>query len=83
MFYQSALQSFIHFNKFLQRGDPIVPIVQEQMESFVRKLASKFVLLSVMKATKGDFSDIPYKDRDSQLVGDNLHAQLRLQFMEH
>ena len=73
MFYQSALQSFIHFNKFLQREDPIIPIVQEQMESFVRKLASKFVLLSVMKETRDNFSTLSYKDRDSELAGDNLY----------
>ena len=33
LFYQSALQTFFKFNKFLQREDPLIPIICQQMDS--------------------------------------------------
>jgi len=34
LFYQSALQVFLQFNMFLQRKDPLIPIIHKQMMSF-------------------------------------------------
>ena len=34
LFYESVLQTFVHFNKFLQREDPLIPNIREQMDSF-------------------------------------------------
>ena len=42
LFYQSVLQLFIHFNMFLQREDPLIPVLYDQMLSFHTKLAGKF-----------------------------------------
>jgi hypothetical protein len=46
LFYQSALQPFIHFNMFLQREDPIIPVVHEQTTLVLQKLASKFLTVA-------------------------------------
>ena len=56
LFYESALQTFIKFNTFLQREDPLIPIICEQMDSFLTKLASKFVPVCAITAANGDFS---------------------------
>ena len=71
LFYQSALQVFLHFNMFLQREDPLIPIIHKQIISFLTKLATKFLLVSTIKAAKGDFSSMPYKDSTKQLSGDS------------
>ena len=42
LFYESVLQTFINFNKFLQREDPLIPVISKQMSSFLTKLAEKF-----------------------------------------
>ena len=69
LFYQSALQSFVHFNKLLQREDPLIPIICEQMESFLTKLASKFLPVSNIKAAKGAFHALKYMERKDQQSG--------------
>ncbi len=48
LFLQSALQVFVSFNKFLQREDSILPILLQQIESFLRKLFGRFVILSII-----------------------------------
>ena len=70
LFYQSALQVFVHFNMFLQREDPLLPIVCQQMDSFLCKLASKFLRVPIIKAAKKDFSTVQYIERENQLPGD-------------
>ena len=39
LFFQSVLQLFIHFNMFRQREDPLIPVLYDQMVSFLTKLA--------------------------------------------
>ena len=68
-FTKSALRSFVHFNKFLQREDPLIPVICEQMESFLTKLASKFLPVSSIKAAKGDFHALKYMEREQQQPG--------------
>ena len=43
-FYEAVLQAFIHFNKFLQREDPIIPVISDQIDSFLKKIASKICM---------------------------------------
>jgi len=33
LFFQAALQVFLHFNMFLQREDPLIPIIHKQILS--------------------------------------------------
>ena len=40
LFYQAALQTYIRFNAFLQWEDPLIPVLYEQIASFLRKLAT-------------------------------------------
>ena len=70
LFYQSALQTFVHFNKFLQREDPLIPVVGEQMDSFLTKLASKFLAVSIIKKANRDFSTLKYEEQEHQLPGE-------------
>ena len=69
LFYQSALQTFVNFNKFLQREDPLLPVFCEQMNSFLNKLASKFVTVAKMKAANKNFLDLQYKGKENQHPG--------------
>ena len=48
LFYQSALQTFVHFNMFLQREDSLIPVIYKQIISFLTKIASKFLLALVI-----------------------------------
>ena len=61
LFYQSSLQAFIQFNMFLQREDPIIPVVYDQTTSFLQKLASKFHTVAAIKEANGDFSSFDFK----------------------
>ena len=38
---------FINFNKFLQREEPLLPVFCEQKNSFLNKLASRFVPVEI------------------------------------
>lgn len=64
MFYESVLQNFINFNKFLQREDPLTPVNSKQMSSFLTKLAGKFLPVDKIKETNGEFHRIQYKKED-------------------
>ncbi|XP_071501886.1 uncharacterized protein [Diadema antillarum] len=72
LFYQSALQTFLQFNAFLEREDPVIPIVHAQMQSFLQKLASKFVRVQTIKEAKGDFMNMHYKALDVQVPDNSL-----------
>ena len=72
LFYQSVLQVFIHFNMFLQREDPLIPVIFEQINSYLTKLASKFVPVAVIKAANGDFLSLKYKEKEDQHPGEDL-----------
>lgn len=50
LFMHSSLQVFISFNKFMQRGDPIIPILNEQINNFLKRLLCKFVTIAAIKS---------------------------------
>ncbi len=72
LFYQSVLQVFVHFNMFLQREDPLIPVIFEQMNSFLTKLASKFLPIAAIRAVDEDFFTLKYKERSDQLPGEDI-----------
>ena len=43
MFFQSAIAMLTNFNRFLQREDPLIYLMHTQMETFLNKLAVKFI----------------------------------------
>lgn len=67
LFYQATLQLFVNFNKFLQREDPILPIIAEQMTAFLKKLFGKFVTIQAIRGAP-DVTSINYS-RECQLPG--------------
>ena len=76
LFYQTALQTFVHFNMLLQREDPIIPIIHAQINSFLQKLATKFLTVRAVKAANGDYTTLQFKEPASQHAGNNyiMHA---------
>ena len=54
---------------FLQREEPVIPVIHKQMRSFLQKLASKFVAVQEIKNAKGNFRAVKFKDQDNQLSG--------------
>ena len=77
LFYQSALQTFIHFNLFLQREDHCIPVIDDQMSAFLCKLASKFVTVQEISNANGNFRAMDFKDQDNQLSGIYNQSRLR------
>ena len=54
---------------FLQREDSLIPILYDQMVSFLTKLAGKFLPVATIRAAEGDFYTLKYKDYEDQLEG--------------
>ena len=81
LFYQAVLQLFVNFNKFLQREHPIIPVVANQMSSFLKKLFGKFVTIGAIRSAP-DITMVQYI-RGNQLQGRQAtHAIVFLQFCE-
>ncbi|XP_033110417.1 uncharacterized protein LOC117111577 [Anneissia japonica] len=76
-FYQSSLQIFINFNKFLQREDPIIGLITQQIESFLKKLAGKFVSIQAIQASKPDITNLEY-DIAHQLSGNSNYCTMTI-----
>ncbi|XP_041470149.1 uncharacterized protein LOC121419757 [Lytechinus variegatus] len=72
LFYQSALQTFMHMKLFLQREYPVIPLVYAQMQSFLQKLASRFVRVQTIREANRDFINLTFRDLNVQLSDDNL-----------
>ena len=69
MFFQAALQLFVKFNKFLQREDPIISVMLNQMNSFLNKLFGRFMAVTEIKAAQQNFSSLDYNNCEKQLPG--------------
>ena len=67
----SVCASTIHFNMFLQREDPLIPVLYDQMVSFLTKLAGKFLPVAAIKEVEGNFHILKYKECEDQLQGLN------------
>ena len=68
MFYQAAIQGFVHFNKFLQREDPLIPVLHSE------KLLRKFVkLLPITAVQNGDgFASLKYDKKENHLPSEHF-----------
>ena len=66
---EAVLQTFVNFNNFLQREDPLIPVISEQIGSLLTKLASKFISVSGIKAAGHDFAGLKYCETGDQLPG--------------
>jgi len=66
LFYQSVLPTFTHLNLLLQREDPTIYLVAEEIRAFLQKLLSKFVKLRAIKAAN-DITTVDFLSNDNQL----------------
>ena len=67
MFLQAAFQLFVNFNKFLQRGDSILPVLLQEIKSYLTKLLGRFVKVETIRAYESIYS-VDYC-RENQLSG--------------
>ena len=74
MFYQAALQMFMHFNKFLQREDPLIPVLNSQINGFLKKLFGRFIILAAIQAVDKDedIGSLDYGNEELHLPGKAL-----------
>ena len=73
MFFQAVIPTFTTVNEFLQRGEPVIYLLLYQLESFLKKLAGKFIridaIVAANKVWEIDFSDGVIKKDDKMFVG--------------
>ena len=50
LFYQSAFSCFTAVNLYLQREQPLIYLLHESQQRFMKKLASRFISVSVIQA---------------------------------
>ena len=68
LFYQSALQVFVHY-MFLQTEDPLIPVIHDEMIKFITKLTSTFMPVTAIQEVNGNFYNLDFVNKDSQLSG--------------
>ena len=71
MFYQAMLQVYVRFNTFLWREDPLIPVLHSEVNSFLKKLFSRFIKVGAIQAVKADIISIDY---ENQLPGKKYFA---------
>ena len=49
MFYQAVLQVYVKFNMFLQREDPLIPVLHNEVNSFLKKLLLKWMQYRLLR----------------------------------
>ena len=69
LFFQACLQIFVIFNKFLQREDPLLLYLKDEINAFLKRLASKFLKLPVIRDAMDDFCRLSFTERENQLSG--------------
>ena len=69
MFYQAAIQVFVAFNKFLQREDPIICVLLNEMKSILKKAVWEIVKVNTIKCATEDITLIAYDNPHNQLPG--------------
>ena len=66
-FYQYALQSFVNFNKYLQREKPLLSRLHDQIQQFLKRIACKFLQTDFL-ASVDMFSDV-WREQENQKSG--------------
>ena len=74
MFFQAVIPTLTTVNEFLQIGEPVIHLLLDQLESFLKKLAGKFIrndaIVAANKVWEIDFSDDGImKEDDKMFVG--------------
>ena len=66
LFYQSVLPTFTQLNLLLQREDPNIHLVADEIRAFLQKLLSKNVKIRVLKAAS-DITPVDFSSSDNHL----------------
>ena len=74
MFYEALLQTFVTFNKFLQREDPII-LICVVLNHFFRKLLARLItkvgiIKAIEEVSEGDITSVGYVNSEMQLSGE-------------
>ena len=70
-FYQYALQSFVNFNKYLQREEPLISRLPDQIQQFLKRIACKVIQIDFV-ANGGMFTDAWREQENQKSVGFDL-----------
>ena len=73
MFYQAALQVYVRFNMFLQRDDPLIPVLSSEVNNFLKKLFSRFIKVGAIQDVEGDIVSLDYGNEENHLPGIPYH----------
>ena len=57
-------------NLFLQREDPIIGVLADQLIKFMTKLHGKFVSITTIKEAGNDMKLVAYSTRENQINGE-------------
>ena len=76
MFFQSSIALLTNFNRFLQREDPLIYLMHTQMETFLNKLAVKFIRLEKVMQHKEKFGTL--KGLDISLENQKADASVTI-----
>ena len=75
LFFQSVLPWFIHSNQFLQREEPLIYLLQPQLEKLLKNVLGKFIKPTVLAASlkKHDgLLSVDYNDGANHVTDSNL-----------
>ena len=75
MFFQSVLPCFTHCNQFLQREEPLIHVLQPQLEKLLKNILAKFIKPAVIaEGLKKDdrLLSVDFKDKANHVTNDNL-----------
>uniref|UniRef100_H3BH34 HAT C-terminal dimerisation domain-containing protein n=1 Tax=Latimeria chalumnae TaxID=7897 RepID=H3BH34_LATCH len=67
MFFQHVFPLFTNLNKLLQREEPLIYLVFQEMQKFLKKILGKFVTAEAIVQGGSDLSKVDYKNLDKQL----------------
>ena len=74
MFYQAVLQVYVRFNMFLQRDDPLVPVLNSEINGFLKKLFSRFIKVAAIQEVEEDIVSLDYGNEENHLPGKPYHG---------
>ena len=66
-FYQYALQKFVNFNKCLQREEPLISRLHDQIQQFLKMIACKFLQIDFV--ANGDMFSDACREQENQNSG--------------
>ena len=76
LFFQASLPAFTNFNKFPQTEEPLIHCLHAEMQTFMNKLASKFIKPDVIRQLKDD--KLSFSKLDTSLANQKVDVDLTI-----